>query len=505
MSHIAGWMPNALFHSYPMQLLAYALVHFVWQGALIGVGAAVAFRRIPAREVRLRSAVALLAMATLMALPAATLLRVTAGPAALSAIRSARGQASIANSLFLSDGATKFQQERAVPGQDAPGRFDTALRRVRPWVLGVWLLGVVVGAAVRLGGWLVVGRIRRRARPAGLDWQDPAREAARLISSEILVPVLESEDISSPLVTGVLRPCILVPASGVSSPADAGVLDGETRVRVLAHELAHLRRRDTWKNLLQTWAEILYFFHPAVWYVSRRLRIEREHCCDELAAAASGGALPFAKALAALEQGRQPVPAYALGGSVALKRRIQRLLEAPERSSCSRRALRLAVIATAGLLLGCSVVPSTPKPEQKGGAHPETVFERLSQAYRSRDLDLYKACFTDDFIFESGEGGPTLTKDADAKTVGYMFKDPTITGIDYTFKLDAVTINEIAPDTWILEGVIPHAVIGRLKNGKNQDLIVQGAPNATRVTVRWDSAHGYRIAHWLERVAQESR
>src|SRR5258708_16026583 len=77
---------------------------------------------------------------------------------------------------------------------------------------------------------------------------------------------------------------------------------------ILAHELAHIRRRDYLVNLLQTAVESLLFYHPAVWWVSRRMRIEREHCCDDLAVAAGGNAARYARALAALAGPRPPPP-----------------------------------------------------------------------------------------------------------------------------------------------------------------------------------------------------
>jgi hypothetical protein len=110
-----------------------------------------------------------------------------------------------------------------------------------------------------------------------------------------------------------------------------GVLCGlapEQVEALLAHELAHVRRHDYLVNVLQGIAESLLFYHPAVWWISNQIRAEREHCCDDLAVAASGDVLVYARALAELESMR---PAHfkaalsANGGS--LLRRIQRLAD----------------------------------------------------------------------------------------------------------------------------------------------------------------------------------
>ena len=85
-----------------------------------------------------------------------------------------------------------------------------------------------------------------------------------------------------PTVIGWLRPVVLVPASAL-----AGMTPQQLEA-ILAHELAHIRRHDYLVNLLQTLVETLLFYHPAVWWLSRRIRIERENCCDDLAVSLCG-------------------------------------------------------------------------------------------------------------------------------------------------------------------------------------------------------------------------
>ena len=100
---------------------------------------------------------------------------------------------------------------------------------------------------------------------------------------------------------------------------------------LLAHELAHIRRRDYAINLLQTVAEALLFFHPAVWWISRRIRQEREHCCDDAAIAVAGEATAYAEALMALASWREREFQPSMGaakGSLLL--RIRRLLSAAD-------------------------------------------------------------------------------------------------------------------------------------------------------------------------------
>jgi beta-lactamase regulating signal transducer with metallopeptidase domain len=97
-------------------------------------------------------------------------------------------------------------------------------------------------------------------------------------------------------VIGWLRPVILLPVSVLAG------LTPQMMEAILAHELAHIRRHDYLLNMLQTAIETLLFYHPAVWWVGRKIRQERENCCDDLAVTACGDALIYARALTALSR-----------------------------------------------------------------------------------------------------------------------------------------------------------------------------------------------------------
>ena len=109
-----------------------------------------------------------------------------------------------------------------------------------------------------------------------------------------------------PAVVGWLRPVVLIPCSALTG------IQPDLLEAVLLHELAHIRRHDYMVNLLQTVVETLGFFHPAVWWVSRQIRLERENCCDDAAVAALGDTPRFARALVRMEEIRQQPPQMAL-------------------------------------------------------------------------------------------------------------------------------------------------------------------------------------------------
>lgn len=214
------------------------------------------------------------------------------------------------------------------------------------WLALAWLAGSAL-AALRLLfglGWL------RGVLRASQPWQDPAWQArvadmARRLRLSRAVGLRVARNLSTPVTAGWLKPVILVPASLVTGmPADL-------LAALLAHELAHVRRHDYLVNLLQHAAEVLLFFHPSIWWLSRRLRIERERIADQMAAALIGGPMPLARALHALERANEaPAPVAPAARDGDLLDRIRRLVR-PD-TLAARRAVALPVLAMSCALAG---------------------------------------------------------------------------------------------------------------------------------------------------------
>jgi beta-lactamase regulating signal transducer with metallopeptidase domain len=310
----------ALFSGHFFSALGWALFHFLWQGALVagivlGLGSLLA-NRPPA----VRYALACAALATMLALPIATawsLAAVDPADASASVVR-----ASADSTAFSGLSASRRAIAKRFFSTTIAGRVEAA----RPWALSVWFAGVLALSLRFLGGLSTANRlIRRGARPAAARWQEIlSRFAARL---RITRPVrlLESALVEVPTAIGVFRPVILLPASVFTGLPTRGL------EALIAHELAHIRRHDYLVNLLQAVAETLLFYHPAVWWVSGRIRAEREHCCDDLAIAATGDARSYARALVRLEElrGAAPALAVAAGGQNLWKRVVRLLRDAP--------------------------------------------------------------------------------------------------------------------------------------------------------------------------------
>ncbi len=203
----------------------------------------------------------------------------------------------------------------------------TGWQSILPGVVVAWLLGAV-GFSIRLAaGWRFTVRLRVSSHPAPPEWQQILQRTAARVGASRPVRLVVSSLAEVPMVIGWLRPVILVPVGSLAG------LPLDHMTALLAHELAHIRRQDYLASILQSVAESLLFYHPAVWWVSQQIRTERELCCDDLAVAACGDVVTYARALAELESQRPPrlSPALAANGG-SLLNRVRRLIE-PSRPS----------------------------------------------------------------------------------------------------------------------------------------------------------------------------
>src|SRR5258708_9744426 len=202
-------------------------------------------------------------------------------------------------------------------GTDASGPSNSGLAAVAPWLAPFWLAGVFIFYLGQLGSWISVCRMRRRGVCcASKHWRNRLAGLRAQLRLSRPVRLLESCLVDAPMVLGHFRPVILMPI-GLLAGLSAGQIEA-----ILLHELAHIRRYDYLVNVLQRSVEGLLFYHPAVWWMSRVIRAERENCCDDVVVAMSGNAHEYAVALATLEQNRWSgrEPAVAVKGRNMMKR-----------------------------------------------------------------------------------------------------------------------------------------------------------------------------------------
>ena len=337
-------MSTLTFHPV-LEALGAALLQFVWQGALLAL---------------------VLVAINALARKASAAFRYAAACAILSLMAAAFVATVFENYAWVTPVVSSPLTAR-VPSSPAKTVLDVvtplpaspAAAGVPDWVACVWLLGVAALSIYTAGGWVRMRKLTRRGtEPLGAAWLATLEDLKQRLRISRPVRLCASAVADAPAVIGWLRPHILLPVTALTG------LDESQLRAILAHELAHIRRHDYLVNLIQTAVGTLLFYHPAVWWVSRQIRRERENCCDDIAVAVCGDAVGYASALADLEQMRSKIPEPALAATGGeLLGRIRRLLgETPSetRAAGSPGAILGAVLVL--LIAGAPALLSQARP-----------------------------------------------------------------------------------------------------------------------------------------------
>jgi beta-lactamase regulating signal transducer with metallopeptidase domain len=291
---------NAIFTIEFSNHLVASLLHTLWQGALIASLLWIVLRTLPARQATARYTVCVIALTSIVF--------------SLSATWALTNRTKVVSDTIFS-GSKKMVSDTisesvALPSSDVPFAARTLHEIAKPkakktealgWMrlaAMIWGAGVLVMLVRALRAMLGAGRLRRRCvaidEPSVLLLLDVVRSSMRIARR---VKLAACERISSPAVIGIVWPTILLPMSVVTGT------NASTLRMILAHELAHVRRHDYLVNLFQLLIEAVLFFNPAVWWISRQIRIEREACCDARAIASGAAPSDYVKAIATFAQG----------------------------------------------------------------------------------------------------------------------------------------------------------------------------------------------------------
>ncbi|MFZ6766020.1 TonB family protein [Undibacterium sp. Di26W] len=297
--------------------LGWALLHFVWQGLLIALFLALLLKCIGPAQARARYVASYIALLTCMVLPARE---------------------------FCSRLGVSYSSMEAGGMSDLPIRLglnQSSWMNVSAWlemhlsdIVVAWLICVAL-LAVRMGAgllWIGSYASSRRSKP-DLWWQARIDQLSQQFQIQGKVVLRVVDDLNTPLVVGIFRPMILLPGAMLSGmPVDLLEM-------LVAHEMAHIKRHDYLLNLVQSTIEMLLFYHPAVWWISRQIRHDREEIADDLAARVTGEPRRLALALSELANFQFTTPQLAQaahGGN--LMSRIKRLLK-PEVKSTGLRGM----------------------------------------------------------------------------------------------------------------------------------------------------------------------
>ncbi|HRA89923.1 MAG TPA: M56 family metallopeptidase, partial [Planctomycetaceae bacterium] len=257
---------------------------------------------------------------------------------------------------------------QATPEFSLHDRVINSLRPRLPLLVGFWFVGVFVCSMRPVWSLWEQSRLRRKElSPVPDSVQQMLLSLSQRMRLNRIVRIAKSTLVKVPVVVGYLRPMILLPASVI-----IGLTPSQLEA-VLAHELAHVRRHDWLINSMQVLVETLLFYHPAIWWLSRRIRHERELCCDDIVLALDVDKAVYARMLLTLEELQQKslTPGFAATGG-HLAARVRRLLPRPESIQTSNHPASLTGLLTMAtslvLLLTVVVSQSQTAPAEPIGA-----------------------------------------------------------------------------------------------------------------------------------------
>lgn len=217
-----------------------------------------------------------------------------------------------------------------------------------PLIVLVWAMGVALFILKLLGGISYCYYLRSRLNfPPDEYWIEVLEKLKEKVGVKQSIELVESALTRTPMVVGHLKPMILFPIGAINklSPNDVEA--------ILAHEIAHVLRKDYIFNIIQSVIEALFYYHPAVWWISSIIRNERENCCDDVAIEICGNSVDYAKALVIIQEMAyypmylQPAMAFAGSRKNQLLHRVQRILNQPQNKTNVMEKL----IATCTLVL----------------------------------------------------------------------------------------------------------------------------------------------------------
>ena len=330
-------LPPSLLHA-----LGWTLIHTLWQGAAIALLLALLLPSLQRYPAHIRYLAAVWAQMLIFAGAALTFMWL---------FLPIDGSASAFTPHFWHD--TVFQIDIAAPSTEHPGsliaRGRLFLDRHIQLVPTAWFFGVLLFALRLAGAWSYTRYMRaHQVFSVPLAWETRFKQLVQSMAIRPAVTLMESAMAHTPMVIGHIKPIVLLPVGMLTSLPPMQV------EALIVHELAHIYRKDYLVNSWLSIHEILFFFHPATWWIRTIVHREREYCCDEMAVAICGNSLEYAKALSALPTlypAKQPMLAMAATGkSGELLSRIKRiLLEQPS----NQHDLMEKIIATA-LIVGAA-------------------------------------------------------------------------------------------------------------------------------------------------------
>lgn len=358
---------NTLISDELIYALGWTMVHSLWQSILIALVLAFLMLGLQKQSARVRYLAAYISLFAVLILAILTFTD-------LYEFTSQNIQQEItllvkANGIVPNNEESSFFQTFS---QQLVYYFDEHL----PLLVTGWLIGMAFFLLRFLGGLAYIQHLRyHRNYPLPTHWQTKLEELAERIQLSRPLKLLESSLVKAPLAIGYLKPIILLPIGAINHLSVAQV------EAILAHELAHIHRKDYLLNLFQSLIEVIFYYNPAVWWISANIRTERENCCDDIAIELCGSSLTYAKALVSLQELRQVHPGLAMPFSTnkdQLLNRVRRILNQPHNKSNIMEKFTATCMLFVAILLFSISANSPTKQEKAKQAQEITVIDNVA-------------------------------------------------------------------------------------------------------------------------------
>ncbi len=343
---------NSLLPSNVVEAFGWMILHSLWQGAVISIILGLLMILTRKFSAKSRYFISIVAMLFMPGTAVYTFFRYYTPEKAVEIVQAPVTKTPVAaGTIQIADN----EISSAVQPETEKG-ISTRLKSYRkyfyqhiPLIVTLWMLGMLVFALKFLGGLAYTQRLKHyRVESVSDEWEQAFKRLSGMLKLNKATRILQSTLVKVPMVIGYFKPVVLIPVS-----AFTGLSPKQLEIIIL-HELAHIVRRDYIINMLQSVVEIIFFYHPAVWWMSKIVRAEREHCCDDIAIEKSGDSVNYARALANIQEQILVNENLAMaigGGSNNLIKRIKRLLNQPNMKTNFTEGFTASCIIFAGIFI----------------------------------------------------------------------------------------------------------------------------------------------------------
>lgn len=320
-----------------VRALGWTILHSMWQAFFIYTCLRIVLKLWPEAGARIKYNLSMLSLSGIFTWFLATLYM------HVQRLQEARATAlSFTGTISLHE---PVQLTAVYPSQDPLIWLFPNLELCFPVMVTLYITGMAAMAIKLLSDLLQLRKIRTtRIEPMGAAWDKHLDKLAVQLQIPRKVKLLISRHVQVPVMLGFLKPLILLPVAMVNNLSEAQL------EAVLLHELAHIKRNDYLLNIFQSIVETILFFNPFVWLISKIIRMEREHCCDDLVIASTVQPLQYAHALVALEEYRLTANRLTMAAADSkqhLFHRIKRIMEMKTKHlNYSQKFLAVLIIAT---------------------------------------------------------------------------------------------------------------------------------------------------------------